>query len=186
MEERRAETNRVMSEERKLLETRLRAAILRGDEYAWRSLVERHHEELRRRAHRLVEVGGDDLVQEAWMVALKRIRSFDPQRGSLAAWLQGVLRGLAANQGRKTREGSFPRDEHSEAPRSAATTNLLVGEVLAELDADERRLLDGKYRLGLSVAELAQRDGRSLKAVESQLSRARTNFKERWRQREGE
>ena len=53
-----------------------------------------------------------------------------------------------------------------------------VHEVLDRLPPRYAECLEGKYVLGLSVRELAQRQMRSEKSVESTLSRAREAFRE--------
>ena len=50
----------------------------------------------------------DDVVQETWLTAVRRIRAFDPERGPFAAWLRGiaanVLRnGCGSGSGRRAR-----------------------------------------------------------------------------------
>ena len=54
----------------------------------------------------------------------------------------------------------------------------VVRAALLCLDGDQRRVLQDKYAEGLSVAEIAHRTGRSAKAVESLLSRARARLRE--------
>ncbi|HEV2948152.1 MAG TPA: sigma factor [Gemmataceae bacterium] len=66
----------------------LRSAVLAGDEQAWRAWYEESFAGLDafvrwRCAGR--QDWADDIVQETWLVAVRRIRSFDPQRGSFAA-----------------------------------------------------------------------------------------------------
>jgi RNA polymerase sigma-70 factor (ECF subfamily) len=53
----------------------------------------------------------------------------------------------------------------------------MVRAALLCLDDDRRRVLLDKYAEGLSVAEIAARTGRSAKAVESLLSRARAQLR---------
>ena len=167
-------------DDRTAFEKELRAAILRGDDFAWRSLVARHGGLLRRVATESVPTGAEDLVQEAWMVALRRMKDFDPRRGRLDAWLAGIVRGLAANARRRPGELTLPEGEGPVGPTPPPVAGA-VGAVLAGLDEEERRLLDAKYRRGLSVAEIARREGRSEKAVEGRLGRARERFRQRWR-----
>jgi RNA polymerase sigma factor (sigma-70 family) len=57
-----------------------------------------------------------------------------------------------------------------------AETSELVGATLSSLPPDYRELLVGKYLDGLSLVEIAARRGRSEKAAESTLHRARIAF----------
>ena len=54
----------------------------------------------------------------------------------------------------------------------------MVRAALLCMHDDRRRMLLDKYAEGLSVAEIAARTGRSAKAVESLLSRAREQFRD--------
>src|SRR5262245_41048361 len=74
-------------------ESLLRAAVLAGDGGAWRSLYERHFDALY--AYVRLRAGGDgelsdEAVQECWLTAVRRLRDFDPGRGTFAAWLRGI------------------------------------------------------------------------------------------------
>ncbi len=55
-------------------------------------------------------------------------------------------------------------------------SELLVYETLARLPAHYRTVLEAKYLQGLSVREMAEAHGRTAKAIESLLSRAREKF----------
>ena len=157
-------------EERSQLDARLRRAVLRGDEFAWRSLVARYGPDLEGAARRQ-RSGADDLVQETWMIALRRMRDFDPARGSLGAWLYGVLQGVARNRGRQRSAESLVFEPVSDAAAETRRRGEEVGAVLDAIEPEARRLL---------VVEIADREGRTVKAVESDLVRARAAFRARW------
>ena len=75
----------------------LRSAVLAGDEQAWRAWYEESFAGLDafvrwRCAGR--RDWAEDIVQETWLVAVRRIRSFDPARGSFADWLRGIAANL--------------------------------------------------------------------------------------------
>src|SRR5260370_15769098 len=79
----------------------LHRAVLRGDEEAWRVLYDRSFAALDAyvvwRCAGLRDVA-DDIVQETWLTAGRRIRDFDPNPGRFLAWLDwiaaNVLRSL--------------------------------------------------------------------------------------------
>lgn len=158
----------------------LRARVLAGDESAWRRLHEAHFASLLAYVHaaargdrRLVE----DVVQDAWMIALRKIRRFDPDKGSFHAWITGIARHALANA--KRRE---IRRAHRELPEAAASPTIddasterraaLWGALLM-LPARYRAVLEEKYVVGRSVADMAGSRGESEKSVESALTRAR-------------
>ena len=77
----------------------LLAALLKGDEAAFRELVGRYHETLVRVAQYYVgsRASAEDVAQETWVAVLKGIHRFEG-RSSLKTWLLRVL----ANRARTT------------------------------------------------------------------------------------
>src|SRR5690349_14597338 len=79
-------------------------AVLAGDEQAWRTWYDESFDGLY--AYVLWRAGGlrdtaDELVQETWLTALRRLRAFDPARGSFAGWLRGIAAHLLSNHLRR-------------------------------------------------------------------------------------
>ena len=175
-------------ESRQWEERALRAAVLSGDEAAWRVLYERHFDALFAHVH--ARVGSDpdraqEAVQECWMTAVRRIRSFEPSRGSFGNWLRGiadrVLLGQRRRWARRQRLAEagprLYRDSAADAPSEAAER---VAWILAGLPEDYAAVLRAKYEEQRPVAAIAESWGRSVKAVESLLSRARAAFRKSW------
>ena len=161
-------------------ERRLRQAVLRGDEAAWRLLYERSFDPLCRFARSRTDGDrerADELVQEVWYVAVRRIRDFDPDRGSFTSWLFGVASGLSRNErrARRPRERSLIDVAEDESGPDMADT---IGTVMAVLPAHYREVLLQKYQEQRSVREIAKDRGGTGKAVESLLTRARAAFRE--------
>src|SRR5262249_58810803 len=71
-------------------ERAIRDAVLAGDSTAWRAWYDEHFaplaEYIRWRCGGLPELA-DDVIQETWLTAVRRLRSFDPTRGALFSWL---------------------------------------------------------------------------------------------------
>ncbi|MFO7973649.1 MAG: RNA polymerase sigma factor [Candidatus Hydrogenedentota bacterium] len=182
------------AESRQWEERALRAAVLAGDETAWRVLYERHFDALF--AHVYARVGGDrecarEIVQDCWMAAVRRIRSFDPARGSFANWLRGIAERVLLGQRRRwarrqrLAQGgpAVPESTMADRPSEAAER---VAWVLAELPENYAAVLRAKYEEQQPVAEIAKAWGRSVKAVESLLSRARAAFRRNWAEMDSE
>src|SRR5258707_6822181 len=94
----------MQSNERVWREQVLRRAVLAGDEAAWRSWYEGEYAGLY--AYVLWRCAGlrdhaDDLVQETWLTAVRRIRRFDPAQGSFAGWLRGIAGNVLSNHFRR-------------------------------------------------------------------------------------
>ena len=163
----------------------LREAVLAGEERAWRQWYDECFDDLY--AYVLWRCGGlrdhaDELVQEVWLTAVRRLSSFDPARGAFAAWLRGLAAGLARNHFRRAaRRRALPLPEDV---ASADETDLArreqaeqVARALAGLPEHYETVLRAKYLEGASVAGLAAARGESIKATESLLTRAREAFR---------
>src|SRR5207245_6634513 len=79
-----------------LSERDLCAALRRGDEAAFESLVARHHASLRRLALSYVRTAAvaDEVVQETWLAVIRGIQSFEG-RSSLKTWIFRILANTA-------------------------------------------------------------------------------------------
>jgi RNA polymerase sigma-70 factor, ECF subfamily len=175
----------------------LRSAVLAGNEDAWRTWYDESFDALYRYVR--WRCGGrrdwaDGIVQETWLTAVRRVRRFDPRKGSFLAWLRGVAANLLRNDLRKRRR--LPKCQQSADERIDKTSQTKSPgedwqreeEVAAALNAladREEAVLRAKYLEGLSVAEIASARGETPKAVESLLSRARQAFREVYRGQEG-
>lgn len=166
-------------------EVRLRAAVLAGDDAAWREWYDRSAPGLRAYVH--WRCGGradlaDEVVQETWLTAVRRVRTFRPEQGPFAGWLFGIAANLIRNRLRtRRRDGRSAGDaleSRSCEMSNAAETGDRVACALADLPPHYEAVLRAKYLDGLSVQAIAERRGESFKAVESLLTRARQAFRD--------
>jgi RNA polymerase sigma-70 factor, ECF subfamily len=129
------------------------------------------------------EAAARDAVAETFLEALRGIGRFDPAKGPVAAWLMGIARHKIADHRRLRIAGELPADasDHRDpaAPVVLAETQAAVGRVMVALEDEHRLALEWKYVEGLSVRDMAVRLGRSEKAVEALLFRAREEFRRR-------
>ncbi len=159
-------------------------AALAGDERAWSTLYDDAYEGLaayvRWRCGGLRDVA-DDAVQEIWLTAVRRLRSFDPMQGELSAWLRGIAVNVLRNQFRRDgrREQCLqarPPETRTVGPPDGDLQRREQAErialALAALPEHYEAVLRAKYLDGLAVAEIARQRGDSEKAVESLLTRA--------------
>jgi RNA polymerase sigma-70 factor (ECF subfamily) len=168
----------------------LRGAVLSGDERAWRAWYEEHFADLY--GYVLWRCAGlrdlaDEVVQETWLTAVRRIRAFDPAQGAFGGWLRGIATHLLRNHFRKearraTRSQPLDDLDAPAAPGDAAPDRReraeRVARALVALPQRYEAVLRAKYLDGHSVAEIAAASGETLKAVESLLTRARQAFRE--------
>ncbi len=183
--------------ERQWEERGLRDAVLDGDAGAWRVLYDRCFDSLYafvdyRTGHRTDRT--DDVVQDCWLIAVKRIAAFDPLRGSFESWLRGIAAKVLRNhwrRWRRDRDGAgVDRASGSDRPRGdpgpGSDLAERIGLVMTSLPERFQSVLQAKYEERLTVTEISRRWGRSRKAIESLLSRARQAFREAYARRDGE
>src|SRR5262245_47996348 len=164
-----------MPEEREQRERLLRRAVLAGDESAWRTWYDAEFAGLH--AYALWRSGGlrdlaDEVVQEAWLTAVRRIRTFDPAQGSFAGWLRGIvahllrnhLRRQARSNGRALR-GLTPLARPADTELQLREQAEQVARALAALPERYEAVLRAKYLDGRSVRDIATESGESDKAV---------------------
>ena len=162
-----------------------RDAILAGDIGAWSDWVTEVFEPVANYVR--WRCGGaddlaDDVLQETWMTASRRLSSFDPMRSNFETWVGGIAVNIVRNQfrSRNRHRAKFqtletePVAADSHAPDHADR----VATALAQLPDRMEKVLRAKYLDQQSVREIAQGWGESEKAIGSLLTRARQAFRE--------
>jgi RNA polymerase sigma-70 factor (ECF subfamily) len=128
-----------------------------------------------------------EALQETLLRVARHARPFEEEE-VFWCWLKVIARNAARDDGRKRSRYTallrsfafFKRPELPAAPASVdASLTAVLDECLAELAEEDRALVRGKYFSGATVAELAQRYGLTLKAVESRLLRLRRELRAR-------
>jgi len=163
-----------------------------GDAAAWRQLIRRCSPLVYRVALRMLknQADAEDAAQEVFMKIHKSFDTFDATR-PLAPWVSRVtyttclqrLRSAAARHVATAPE-TFERaaDDHQRGPEADAADQE-AGELLAKamdlLSAQDRALLDMRYREGLADAELAEATGMPVNTVKTRLFRARKALRRR-------
>lgn len=172
---------------RQLREAALRRAVLAGDELAWRTWYDESYDAVRRFvAWRLRgrPDGCDEVLQETWLITVKRIRDFDPRRGAFVDWVRGIAINVLQNHGRKSQsQATLPllidvARQPDAANAEAASRSERIVEVLQFLPNRYAAVLREKYLEQRSVAEIAAGWNESTKAIESLLTRARQAFRD--------
>jgi RNA polymerase sigma-70 factor, ECF subfamily len=170
------------------------AAVLRKDRKATAEFVARFADDLYsyvrgRLAPHYDQV--DDLVQEVFLAAWKSLPQYRGD-GSLISWVMGIARHKAEDYYR----------QHLRVPDSLDEGDAIANELPSSIDLqqgfDQEDLrqtaqrvmhhLPEQYRLVLlwkywdkaSTREIAEKTGKTEKAIERLLARARTEFRQRW------
>jgi RNA polymerase sigma-70 factor, ECF subfamily len=167
-------------------ETALRKAVLAGDAAAWRILYDGAYAELWAyiswRCAGLGDVA-EDVTQETWLVAVRRIRDFEPRRGRFLAWLRGIAVHVLANHFRTRRrrpEKPLADCDVAADPDPAVERREQaerIAQALTALPDSSEAVLRAKYLDLLSVAQIATEWNETPKAIESLLTRARQAFR---------
>ncbi len=175
---------------------RLRDSILAGDREAAEGFFRRELEPLYEFVHYRVgreRALAEDVVQDTFVTAFERLAGFDA-RSSLHTWLCGIARNKIREYRRKLRPkpiedvlagsdadidailSGIGREPLPDWVVEREETSELVGATLSSLPPDYREALVSKYIDGLSVAQIGDQVGKSEKAAESTLHRARVAF----------
>jgi len=161
-----------------------------GDTRALEELYDRHGDLLYSLVMRILRSAADaeEVVQEAWLQAWRKAGSFDPARGTVAAWLITIARNRAIDRLRS--EGSRERAQALAGAEPAAPVADASGEVgqrtlaehmasaLATLERQHREVLELAYFGGLSQTEIATRLGAPLGTVKSWTRQALARLRE--------
>jgi RNA polymerase sigma-70 factor (ECF subfamily) len=167
----------------------LLAATSRGEERAFRRLVERHAARARGLALRLTrnDADADDLVQEAFTRTFERAGRWRSEGVKFSTWLYRVIVNLAADEGRKRAvRRAVPIEDAPEpiSPVSGADERVerdararALRRAIDGLPERQREAIALTYGTGLANAEVASVLGITVEAVEAALTRARAALK---------
>jgi RNA polymerase sigma-70 factor, ECF subfamily len=174
-------------------------AMRKGDSTAWAAVYQQLADRVFQ--HALYRLAGDReaaevITQEVFLRAIESIDSYEPQKGTLLAWLRGICRRAIARRHRTSHPGQVRAVPVSSCPDASgcsepvdprprpdeqlilADERLVTGAALTSLPYRWEQALRWKYCQELSVAEIGVQLGISEKAVESILSRARVAFRQ--------
>lgn len=152
----------------------------RRDEDAFRLLFRRHAPHAHALALRLVRQPflAEEAVQDAFLALWRDAGSYDPRRGSVRAWLMGMVHNRAVDLVRREesqrRRAEKPalvvlEDPGDEVVREigSAEEGARVRAALAELPNEQRRVIELMYFDGLSQSRIAERLSLPLGTVKS-------------------
>jgi RNA polymerase sigma-70 factor (ECF subfamily) len=163
----------------------------RGDPLAWREMVRRFTPLVYRLACGMLrsESEAEDATQEVFLRMHRSFDTFDPTR-PMTPWVaraayNACLRRLEQSRRRHPASGE---PEELEAIEDTARPNPeqeaerqealgFLSRALAELPAQDRALLDLRYREGLSDAEVAEATGMPVNTVKTRIFRARARLR---------
>lgn len=171
--------------------------LRRGERAAFESFFQQYHPKLYRFALRRLRgdvQAAEDAAQAALCAALKSLHTYRGE-AALTTWMCTICRRQIGEVAGAAKNVIAMREDDPEVqaaletlltaergdPVAAASVRDVQEAVEAALDylpSDYADVLEWKYLHDLSVEEIAHRTGRSMKAVESLLTRARAAFRE--------
>ena len=131
----------------------------------------------------------EEVLQEAFLQAWRRLETFNPQRGSVRAWLMTIARSRALDhiksaKARGQREDRVGRYESVQVQDPIGTTQLEAAEdqsrvraALAELPTEQRQAIELAYFGGLSHSQLAEHLEAPLGTVKSRVKLGMTKLR---------
>ncbi|MSV34767.1 MAG: sigma-70 family RNA polymerase sigma factor [Bryobacterales bacterium] len=172
----------------------LAAAVLKRDRKATARLIELHadavHRYVWRRLTPKVDLV-DDIVQDVFVAAWRGLPGYSGE-ASLQTWLVSIARNKVEDYYRRTLAAPLESLEQDEdAPLLASSVNLdanleqsrqeeRAAKILSGIPYEYATALRWRYWEGRTAREMAAATGRTEKAVERLLARARAKFKSRW------
>ncbi|MET0417248.1 MAG: sigma-70 family RNA polymerase sigma factor [Actinoplanes sp.] len=168
------------------LAERLRA----GDETALREAYERHGAAVLYLAQRLLgnRADAEDVTQVTFVAAWTGRDGFDPQRGTLLAWLLGIARRktidrirAAAREQRTTEAVQIAQHTpQTEESPERIVDRLVVADEMKRLPEEQRRTLELAFYDDLSHPQIAAATGLPLGTVKSHIRRGMAALRRRW------
>jgi RNA polymerase sigma factor (sigma-70 family) len=120
----------------------------------------------------------EDVTSETFERALRYRQSFDPKRGTPAAWLVGIAR-RCADDHLQARGVEVPSDDEAlldgaadDGPADLAILRLDLADAVATLGPRDRELIALRYGADLKAKGIAALLGQTTNAVEVALHRA--------------
>jgi len=175
-------------------ESELVAEVLHKDRKATADFVARYTDPVYRYVRRRLIPRTDlvdDLVQDIFLAAWTGLSKFR-EDSSLQSWIFGIARHKVENHYRnRLREVQLPDDEEGPELQALDSRGLeevidrqeaekRVWEVLAKIPEPYSVVLLWRYWEKRSVREIAAETGKTEKAIERLLARARNQFKKKW------
>jgi RNA polymerase sigma-70 factor (ECF subfamily) len=185
-----------VTEDRELVER-----CRRGDDAAWRELVERHTRRVFSMAYRFAGRvdEAEDLTQDVFMRVYQSLGRYDPAQGPFAGWLTTVARNQAIDHYRRRREARWRAVEPGEGLEALPSAEpgpegqlarreraALVRRGVRSLPQDLREAVVLCDLRGLSYEEVSEALGIPIGTVKSRINRGRLELARRLLGRHGE
>jgi len=159
--------------------------VLEGDIESFRFILEKYESPVVRMIRNITDStdSSEDIAQDVFLTAYKKLASFDPARSNFSTWLFTIARNKSINALKKKRALSV-----TELPEKADTReplhDLAKKEFFDQLDRKLRALPSRQRRAfilaefqKLSYEEIAQIEGARLGTIKSRINRAKNKLR---------
>jgi RNA polymerase sigma-70 factor (ECF subfamily) len=159
--------------------------VLQGDVESFRLIVERYERPIVRMIRNIM---GDreyceDVAQDVFLAAYKKLSSFDPACGNFSTWLFTIARNKSINASKKKRVLSMselperinPRNPSDELAKTEFYGRL-DGELQALPSAQRRAFILAEFEK-LSYEEIARIEGARIGTIKSRINRAKKKLR---------
>jgi len=156
---------------RRLADEELMSLVDRKDALAFEAFFDRHGGAAYSLAHRIVgdRAAAEDVAQEAFLSIWRSRAGFDRARGSVRAWVLGIVRNRAIDALRRDARPvpkldfddeavleARPAEERTETEAVRRETSREVRGVLSSLPGDQSKVIELAYFGGFSHSEIAE------------------------------
>ena len=166
-------------------ETGVIRTVLEGDTESFRLLVQRYQKPVIRMISNLINDRHicEDVAQEVFLAAYKKLPSFNPARSSFSTWLFTIARNKSINAMKKKRILSVNNPPENPDYTEPADT-LIQNELFIKLDSALKSLNPGHRRAlvlaefeNLQYEQIAQIEGVRIGTVKSRINRAKRRLR---------
>ncbi len=166
-------------------ETGIIRAVLEGDTESFRLLVQKYQKPIIRMIANLINDRHicEDVAQEVFLAAYKKLPSFDPARSSFSTWLFTITRNKSINAMKKKRVLSVSNPPEN-PDFSEPADSLIRDELFVKLDRALQSLNPGHKRAlvmaefeNLPYEQIAQIEGVRIGTIKSRINRAKQRLR---------
>ena len=166
-------------------ENRLINQILNGEIDAFRYILERYERPVLRMIRNLTANNDsyEDVAQDVFFTAYRKLSTFDPARSSFSTWLFTIARNKSLNSLKKKKPISMrelPQISHSNNPSKQLAEKEFFDELddkLQALPLRQRRAFVLAEFENLSYEQIAQIEGARIGTIKSRINRAKKKLR---------
>lgn len=120
----------------------------------------------------------EDLVQDVMMTVWRKVDLFSPERGTVSAWIYAIARNARIDRLRRQSSRPYEDLDDIEVPSEEKSAEELthsgqigerVGQALAALPEEQRRIIDFAYLQDMPQSEIATRLNLPIGTVKSRM-----------------